>query len=149
MQIRTALNKLKLTNEITIRITSEFSYITINNYDRYQRITNGATSKQPASNQQVTTTNNVNNDNNVTKREFSRFEDLTPVVLQDIADKYEVPLQFVEEQHMDMEVWMGRKKTNRYKDYRLALMKWVRDKRNDFVKQARSSKRGGVVDVRS
>jgi len=35
-QIRTAISKLKSTNEISIKITSEFSIITLTNYDLYQ-----------------------------------------------------------------------------------------------------------------
>jgi len=36
-QTRTALNKLKLTNEITIKTTSKYTEITVNNYNRYQQ----------------------------------------------------------------------------------------------------------------
>ena len=58
--IRTALERLKSTNEITIKSTSKYSIITICNYEKYQeQLTNTSTSKltnqQPASNQQVTT----------------------------------------------------------------------------------------------
>lgn len=63
-QIRTSLDKLKSTNEITIKTTSKYSMITVSEYDIYQNPTSNPTSKQPASNQQVTTTNNDNNDNN-------------------------------------------------------------------------------------
>jgi hypothetical protein len=28
---------------------------------------------------------------------------------------------------MDMEVWMGKSNKNKYSNYKLALMKWVRD----------------------
>ena len=68
-QIRTSLNKLKATSEITISTTARSSMITVSAYDEYQGNNQPdnklATSKQPASNQLVTTTNNVNNDNNV------------------------------------------------------------------------------------
>ena len=37
-QIRTTLDHLKSTNEITITSTKQFSIITINNYDMYQQI---------------------------------------------------------------------------------------------------------------
>ena len=49
-QIRTALKKLKSTNEITIKSTSENSIITINNYEQYQTI-NQQTNQQSTSNQ--------------------------------------------------------------------------------------------------
>lgn len=62
-QYRTALNKLKSTNEITIKATNKFSIVTLLNYSVYQdnnsednqQVTNNPTINQPTSNQQVTT----------------------------------------------------------------------------------------------
>ena len=55
-QIRTAIFKLKSTNEITIKSTSHYSIITLNNWKQYQ-------AEQPANqlldNQQVTTSKNI------------------------------------------------------------------------------------------
>lgn len=67
-QIRTSLNKLKLTNVITIKSTSQYSIITIKNWNLYQqnnqqnnqRITN----EQPTNNQRITTTKNEENEKN-------------------------------------------------------------------------------------
>lgn len=61
--VRTSLNHLKSTNEITIIPTNKFSVITIVNYGKFQDIsemltstsTNNLTSDQPAANQQLTT----------------------------------------------------------------------------------------------
>lgn len=53
-QIRTALNHLKSTNEITIETTSKYSIITINNYDEYQRTTRQLTIEQQTTNKQST-----------------------------------------------------------------------------------------------
>lgn len=76
MQIRTSLNKLKSTGEITMKTTSQNSIITICKYDTYQSNKNEdnqqdnqqnnqqITNEQPTSNQRVTTNNNDNNDNN-------------------------------------------------------------------------------------
>ena len=59
-QIRTSLNRLKSTNEITIKSTSQYSIISINNWEEYQQINQASnqqvTNNQPTSNQQVTTT---------------------------------------------------------------------------------------------
>lgn len=67
-QIRTAISRLKSTNEITIKTTSQYSIITVNNWDTYQQNNQQnnqqITNEQPTSNQRVTTTNNDNNDNN-------------------------------------------------------------------------------------
>ena len=67
--IRTSLNHLKSTNEITIKSYSKFSIITITNYDEFQEDNQQddqqSTSNQPATNQQLTTSkNNKNNKNN-------------------------------------------------------------------------------------
>ena len=51
--IRTALNHLKSTCELTIKTTSKFSIITVNNYDLYQD-PNTQPNKQLTSNQQTT-----------------------------------------------------------------------------------------------
>lgn len=61
--VRTALNHLKSTGEITIKPTNKYSLITLVNYRKFQDIpetstsksTNKITSNQPATNQQLTT----------------------------------------------------------------------------------------------
>lgn len=55
-QTRSALNKLKSTNEITIKTTNKFTVVTINKFNDYQQITNKPTNEQPTNNQQITTT---------------------------------------------------------------------------------------------
>jgi len=72
--VRTCLERLKSTNEITIKSTNKFSIITILKFDDYQqderkstnKITNNPTNEQPATNQQSTTNNNSNNNKNDT-----------------------------------------------------------------------------------
>lgn len=63
-QVRTSLTKLKSTNEITIKSSSQGTVIEVIKYNDYQEVTNKTTNEQPTSNQQVTTTNNINNINN-------------------------------------------------------------------------------------
>jgi hypothetical protein len=61
--LRTCLERLKSTNEITIQVTNRFSVITITNYEKYQqsdfevtsKSTSQLTNNQPATNQQLTT----------------------------------------------------------------------------------------------
>lgn len=61
--IKTCLNRLKSTSQITIKSTSKFSVLTIENYEFYQqrdhkptsKSTSKSTSNQPATNQQLTT----------------------------------------------------------------------------------------------
>jgi hypothetical protein len=58
-QIRTALDKLKSTNEITIETSSKGTIIQVVNYAKYQLSTSEITNEQPTSNQQVTNNKNI------------------------------------------------------------------------------------------
>lgn len=57
-QLRTALNKLKITNEITNKTTSRYSIITVNNWKRYQ-----------TNNKQITNNQQTNNNKQEVKEE--------------------------------------------------------------------------------
>lgn len=64
--VRTALNNLKSTNELTIETSRQGTVITVNNYDKYQlptnQVTNDQPPKQPTANQQLTSSNKDNKD---------------------------------------------------------------------------------------
>ncbi len=64
--VRTSLEKLKSTREVTIKSTNRFSIITIVKWGDYQakksESTSKSTSQTPTSNQQVTTNKNDKND---------------------------------------------------------------------------------------
>jgi len=64
-QLRLSLDKLKTTNEITIKTTSKYSIITVVKRSEYQsqetKTTNKTTNKQPTNNQQTTTTKEYKN----------------------------------------------------------------------------------------
>jgi hypothetical protein len=74
-QIRTSLNKLKSTSDITIQATNRNSLITVTGWASYQdrdnkvtsQITSEPPNKQPTDNQQITTNNNVNNETSSSK----------------------------------------------------------------------------------
>lgn len=92
----------------------------------------------------------INHKSEIIKSEFSKLEDITQSVIQEIADKYEVPTTYVEDIKLDMEVWMGKNPTkNHYSNYRLALMTWVRKKKEETLLKVKSNnfKRGGVLDA--
>jgi len=63
-QIRTCLERLKLTNEITIKSDKQGTIIQVVKYKDYQVSTNELTTNQPTSNQQVTTNKNDNKEKN-------------------------------------------------------------------------------------
>ena len=75
-QIRTSLTKLKSTNEITIKTSSQGSVIEIVNYSKYQLATNETTNERPANDQQTTTNKNVKNVNNDIKQRKTEFKKL-------------------------------------------------------------------------
>ena len=53
--IRTAINRLKSTGEITSDTTPKYTIITIKNYDTYQQLTNDLTNDQQTTNKRLTT----------------------------------------------------------------------------------------------
>lgn len=67
--VRTALSHLKSTNEITIKVTSRYSVVTLVKYEDYQidddevtnKVTNKVTNDQPATNQRLTTSKEYKN----------------------------------------------------------------------------------------
>jgi len=112
--IRTAINHLKSTNELTSTTYRHFSIITITNYDRYQindqLNDQQVTSKWPASDQLVTTIeewkerkNDKNKEKNTKKRKFQEFWDLYPrkIWKKDCAKKYKY------EEHDKIMQWLS------------------------------------------
>jgi hypothetical protein len=73
-QIRTALNHLKSTNELTIKSSGQGTVIQVVKYCNYQGVTNKSTNDQPTINQRVTTNNNDNKDNKNIHRSFGHLK---------------------------------------------------------------------------
>ena len=86
MQIRTCFDKLKLTGEITVKVTNKYRIVTICKYDSYQSFKNESnnqiseeiTDKQQTNNKQVTANNNDNNNKEVNNTE--RVIGITPTI---------------------------------------------------------------------
>lgn len=74
-QVRTAITKLKSTNEITSVTSSQGTIIEVVNYEKYQLSTNEITEEQPTSNQRVTT--NKNDKNNKKENIYRNFKHLS------------------------------------------------------------------------
>ncbi|MBR2715300.1 MAG: hypothetical protein IKB73_03735 [Ruminococcus sp.] len=71
--VRTALEHLKLTSEISIKPTTKYTIITVNSYEKYQSVANKSTNNQPTTNQQLTNDqpqykNNKKDKNNKNRR---------------------------------------------------------------------------------
>lgn len=100
-QVRTAITKLKSTNEITSITSSQGTIIEVVNYEKYQLSTNEITEEQPTSNQRVTTNKNdkkVNKENiyrnfkhlSLSFDEFNKLcIDYTKQQIDDILDQIE------------------------------------------------------------
>ena len=81
-QVRTSMNHLKSTNEVTTKTTSKFTLVTLVNYSVYQdkpkayrptkspKDNQQPTNNRPATDQQPTTNNNDNNINNDNNKQF-------------------------------------------------------------------------------
>lgn len=100
-QVRTAITKLKSTNEITSVTSSQGTIIEVVNYEKYQLSTNEITEEQPTSNQRVTTNKNDKNNNkeniyrnfkhlSLSLDEFNKLSiDYTKQQIDDILDQIE------------------------------------------------------------
>lgn len=109
-RVRTALEKLKSTNEITTEVTNRFTVVTIVNWRDYQseqnlssnKTTKGVTNKQPTTNQQLTNkqpqrkniknNKNIKNDKNVggTRATHGEFQNvlLSESELNELRTRY-------------------------------------------------------------
>jgi len=125
-QVRTALNKLISTNEITSVTSSQGTILQIVSYEKYQIATNEITNEQPTSNQQVTTNKNVKKEN---KFIIPTFNDVLEYCMQNNLDVDGVKfINFYESKG-----WMVGK--NKMKDWKAAIRTWVKPKNE--IKQQR------------
>lgn len=93
-QIRTALDKLKTTNELTIKTSPQGTIIQIVNYVKYQIEASETTNKRPTSDQQTTSNKNVKNNKEINIPSYSEFlayalEKKPLLNQQDLKLKYE------------------------------------------------------------
>lgn len=98
-QIRTALNKLKSTGEVTSKIFSKFSLITITSWNEYQQdnqhSNQQSTSNQPASNhkQECKEGKKGKNGNSIAALDFSKWpEEPSTIVLKDFKSQRKKPI---------------------------------------------------------
>ena len=96
--VRTCLEHLKSTNEVTIKSTKKYSVITIVNWELYQQTNQVSnqqvTNNQPTTNQQVTTYKNVNNEKNERSNTLTPFQN-NKIMFEAIREKNEMYLDLV------------------------------------------------------
>lgn len=121
-QIRTALGKLKLTNEITIETSPQGTVIQIVNYKKYQLVTNEITIKEPVNNQQVASNKNVKNEKNNKESIYRQFQHLfiTNDEIKKLLENH--TLTQVDNILNDIENYKGNTK---YKSLYLTANKWL------------------------
>ena len=98
-QIRTALNKLKMTGEVACKTTSQYSIISINNWDKFQaegkqedkqKTNEGqAEGKQRATNKNIKNIKNIKNEKNIINREIKKIDPYTSKEVNEFIKKYQ------------------------------------------------------------
>ena len=118
-QVRTALDKLKSTNEITIKTSSQGTIIEVVNYSKYQLATNEVTNKQPINNQQLTTNKNDKNNKENIYREFQHLF-ITEDEVKKLLEKHTITQ--INNVLNDIENY---KQNTKYKSLYLTAVKWL------------------------
>jgi|OpeIllAssembly_1097287.scaffolds.fasta_scaffold156935_2 hypothetical protein len=133
-QIRTALDKLKSTNEITIETSSKGTIIQVVNYAKYQLSTNESTNEQPTNNQQVTTNNKEKKERSIFKA--PSLEELNAFCLENNLELN--ASDFLN--YYDSNGWMVGK--NKMKDWKATVRRWSKPKQevifDPLVEKARA-----------
>ena len=119
-QIRTALNKLISTNEITSVTSSQGTILQVVNYEKYQLSTNEITNEQPTSNQRATTNNKEkNNKENI----YRSFEHLSISV----SDFNKLCVNYTKEQIDEiLDQIQNYRKNKEYSSLYLTAKKWLK-----------------------
>lgn len=91
-QIRTVLDKLKSTGELTVKTTNKYSIISITNWESYQmsdsQDVSQVTHQRQSNDNQMTTNKNVNNEENEKNNITSLSPKADPIPYQKIIDLY-------------------------------------------------------------
>lgn len=143
--IRTSLKILKSTSTITIKTYSKFSVITLNKWSEYQSSTSKSTNKQPATNQQLTTTKEYKN---IRNKEYNTLESLGESDFKEIAETYKVSLSFVQKIYEELRLYCG-STGKKYANYKMTLMAWVRRKLEDKPTRLKDLEPNQILDIRN
>lgn len=92
--VRTAINHLKSTGEVTCKSTHRYTLVTVEKYDDYQsekkrktrQMTRKVTSERQAADTVPTTNNNDNNDNNDNKKQKDLYGGLPSALVSSLHD---------------------------------------------------------------
>lgn len=130
-QIRTSLNRLKLTKELTIKSSRQGTEIHIVNYSKYQIQSNKESNSRPTTDQQQTSNNNDNNENKV----YRSFAHLT----MSISEFEKLEVNYTKEQINGVcDAIQNFKKNTNYKSLYLTAKNWL--KKEQTKKEVETSK---------
>ena len=154
--VRTSLNKLKSTHEITSKTTNKYTYITINNFNDYQETTNKLTNNQQTTNKQLTTTEEGKKDKNIkesikenkksNKLRFPKEDELSQADFEEVAKKYGVPISFVLNE-WDSVVNYCYSKNKKYADFKRTLMNFVKKDAIERLDNAKKTNYKTAIDA--
>jgi len=154
--VRTSLNKLKSTHEITSKTTNKYTYITINNFNDYQETTNKLTNNQQTTNKQLTTTEERKKDKNIkesikenkksNKLRFPKEDELSQADFEEVAKKYGVPISFVLNE-WDSVVNYCYSKNKKYADFKRTLMNFVKKDAIERLDNAKKTNYKTAIDA--
>lgn len=123
-QVRTSLNRLKLTNELNIKSSRQGTEIQIVNYNKYQIESNKATDSRPRADQQQTGNNNDNKE----KKIYRGFDHLS-ITEEDyikLCDKYGK-----DETDSTLDAIENYKNNKNYKNLYLTANNWLKRNHKD------------------
>ena len=154
--VRTSLNKLKSTHEITSKTTNKYTYITINNFNDYQETSNKLTNNQQTTNKQLTTTEEGKKDKNIkesikenkksNKLRFPKEDELSQADFEEVAKKYGVPISFVLNE-WDSVVNYCYSKNKKYADFKRTLMNFVKKDAIERLDNAKKTNYKTAIDA--
>lgn len=146
-QVRTAWNKLKSTNEITINSTNKFTIITVNNYGLYQVINQEdnqqITNNQPTNNQQITTIEEYKNINiKESNTKVLPKKSFMPPTVDEVKDYCQERNNNVDAESFvnfyESKGWFVGK--NKMKDWKAAIRTWERKDKDKPVEKSKKTK---------
>lgn len=135
--LRTCIDRLKSTDEVTSEGKASWTVMTVNNYNKYQLPTDQLTDCQQTSNRQVTTANKDNKYKGIIDTAKNSLVPCTQEELYAIADKLNISDSAVKDKHETILEYIeagefgpgGKYKKN--KTTYMTLLKWLR---NDITK---------------
>ena len=86
----------------------------------------------------------------LTKNAYPSLNDVTEADMQEIADRYQIPIAFVRSKYEDMCLWVGEKAgRDRGRNWKLTLMNWVKKDGMKIMERSNGDPTKRAVDARS